>query len=119
MRINRLVAILILITVLFGAWSTYNSPSAMAAFDPSNSIVLFTLEDGTPITAAWLLFVVIAFIAWFALGVLLSSISPDLGYVYFRITIELFVVIVLRQKDFKMPVPKKKSEGSGKMGNVG
>ena len=107
---NRLVAILILMAVLFGAWSVSSSPTAMASFDPANSPVLFTTEEGTPITLAWALFVLVAFVAWFALGVLLSSISPDLGYIYFRFMIELFVIFVLRQKNSKMS--EKKGNGS-------
>ncbi|KKT28876.1 MAG: hypothetical protein UW16_C0041G0002 [Microgenomates group bacterium GW2011_GWC1_44_10] len=115
---NRLVAILLLMAVLFGAWSVSSSPTAMASFDPANSPVLFTTDEGTPITLAWALFVLVAFVAWFALGVLLSSISPDLGYLYFRFTIELFVIFVLRQKDFKMS-EKRGGNGSGNTSRVG
>lgn len=113
---NRFWAILLLALILFGGWSFYNSPTAMASLDPSNSPVLFTYE-GRDISLAYVLFFVVIFIAWLALGVLIFSFDPYVGYTYFRVSIELFVIHVLRQKDFKLP--KRTGEGSGDGFRVG
>lgn len=116
---NRFVSIILLVLLLIGAWSIYHSPAAMANFDSTKSPVIYTTEAGNSITLAWAFFAIAVAVVWFALGVLLSSLDPYLGYVYFRFTIELFMILVLRQKDFKMPDRSREGGGSGKTNRVG
>lgn len=116
---NRFVSIILLVLLLFGAWSIYHSPTAMANFDSTKSPVIYTTDAGTSITLAWAFFAIAVAVVWFALGALLSSLDPYLGYMYFRFTIELFMILVLRQKDFKMPDRSRDGGGSGKTNRVG
>src|SRR5258706_8408987 len=99
---NRWVAFILLLAIVFGGWFLLANTGIATLFDVSNSPILFTYE-GTVITLAWLFWAVFLFIVWVAVFVSLSTLDPFLGYLFLRFSVELIVIYGLRQKKFKMP----------------
>jgi len=110
---NRWVALVLLLAIVFGGWQLYNSPAVAEGLSSANSQVLFTYEK-VDVTVAWLFWATIFVVGWLTLVTLGYAIDPILGYMIFRIGLEIIVFALTLGNSSKSD--SKSGSGSGRSG---
>jgi len=113
---NRWVAFVLLIAIAFAGWQLFNSSAVIEGMASANSQVLFTYGK-IDITVAWLFWAIIFVVGWLTLVTLGYAIDPILGYMIFRIGLEIIVFAISLGTSSKSD--SKSGSGSGRSGRGG
>ncbi len=119
---RKVAGFLLLIFVCVFAVSILGSEDVVGSISAASSTVVGHTEEGAPITLRSALVVAGIFFTWLVLGILLTIIDSNIGYLYFYYTAGLvlnLVAVALGSKEgFKLPEPKR-GGGSGNTNRTG